>query len=52
MAKVSNHIRGAETLTGCYLSAADADRQNDGVSVVDMIYINRHILGTAKIKQK
>jgi hypothetical protein len=51
MACVSDHIQGTETLTGCYLAAADANRQNDGVNTLDMIYIHRHILGMLEIDQ-
>jgi hypothetical protein len=52
MACVYNHIRSTKTLSGCYLEAADANRQNDGVNSLDMIYMNRHIMGESKIKQK
>jgi hypothetical protein len=52
MACVYNHIRSTKTLSGCYLEAADANRRNDGVNSLDMIYMNRHIMGESKIKQK
>jgi hypothetical protein len=52
MTAVRNYINNTETLTGCYLKAADANRGGDGVNIIDLIAINRHINGTATISQK
>ena len=51
MIKVNRHILGLSKLSGCYLTAADANRDNAGVNVLDMIFINRHALGLTTIKQ-
>ena len=51
MIKVNRHILGLGKLSGCYLTAADANRDNAGVNVLDMIFINRHALGLTTIKQ-
>ena len=51
MIKVNRHILGLSKLSGCYLKAADANRDNAGVNVLDMIFINRHALGLTTIKQ-
>jgi beta-N-acetylglucosaminidase len=52
MMAIRNYIDNTETLTGGYLKAADANRGGDGVNIVDLIAINRHINGTATISQK
>ena len=55
MIKVNRYILGLGKLSGCYLKAADANRDGDkeggGVNVLDMIYINRHALGLTTIRQ-
>lgn len=55
MIKVNRHILGLGKISGCYLKAADANRDGDkeggGVNVLDMIYINRHALGLTTIRQ-
>lgn len=55
MIKVNRHILGISKISGCYLKAADANRDGDkdggGVNVLDMIYINRHTLGLTTIRQ-
>lgn len=55
MIRVNRHILGLGKLTGCYLAAADANRDSGedggGVNVLDMIYINRHALGLTTIRQ-
>jgi beta-N-acetylglucosaminidase len=52
LATLRNHLDNTAALTGCYLKAADANRGGDGVNIVDIIAINRHINGTATISQK
>jgi hypothetical protein len=52
MTALKNHLDNTEALTGCYLEAADANRGGDGVNIVDLIAINRHINGTKTISQK
>ena len=49
--KLNRHILGKGTLTGAYLEAADANRKGDGGNALDMIIMNRHILGKSKISQ-
>ena len=51
MIKVNRHVLGLTKLSGAYLEAGDANRAGDGVNVLDMIYINRHSLGLATIRQ-
>jgi beta-N-acetylglucosaminidase len=51
MTRTNAYIRGQETLSGCYLEAANANRGSDGVNVLDLIYMNRHILGLITIQQ-
>jgi hypothetical protein len=51
MTRANSHIQGQETLSGCYLEAADANRGGDGVNALDLIYMNRHILGLNTIQQ-
>lgn len=51
MIKVNRHALGLAKISGCYLTAGDANRAGDGVNVLDMIYINRYALGLSTIKQ-
>jgi beta-N-acetylglucosaminidase len=51
MTRANSHIQGQEALSGCYLEAADANRGSDGVNALDLIYMNRHILGLVTIQQ-
>ena len=48
---VKRHIIQANTLSGVYLLAADADRKNDGVTSMDLLYLKRHILSVTTIQQ-
>lgn len=51
MIQVNRYILGLNTIEGCYLEAADANRAGDGANVLDMIHINRHSIGLTVIRQ-
>jgi hypothetical protein len=51
MIKENRYLSGLETLDGCYLEAGNANRQDDGVNILDLIYMNRCILGLGTIRQ-
>lgn len=48
---LNEHLQGTKKLTGCYLEAADTNRKNDGVNVLDLVYLNKHLLGQITITQ-
>ncbi len=49
---LSAHLTGEAPLSGCYLKAGDADRQNDGITVLDLVYLNRYLTEGAIIRQQ
>ena len=48
---VKRHILGTKLLEEPYLTAADANRGNDGITSIDLLYIKRHILDIRYIEQ-
>lgn len=48
---VRMHITGYKALTGCYLEAADANRQKDGIDTFDCISIRMQITNYGVINQ-
>lgn len=51
MRAVNAHILEEKKLAGCYLVAADIDRQKDGVTVMDLVCLNRYLTGQGTIQQ-
>ena len=49
--KLNAYLLGKEKLSGCFLTAADTNRKGDGVTVLDLVYLKKHVSGTAKIRQ-
>lgn len=49
---VNEHILETKKLGGCYLKAADTDRKGDGVTVLDLVYLNRYLAGEGTIQQQ
>ena len=49
--KINRHILGKASLSGCYLTAADANKKGDGVNALDLIVTNNQILGRKNIAQ-
>ncbi len=43
--RLNRHLNGTQKLTGCYLKAADTNRKKDGVNVLDLVYLNKHLQG-------
>ncbi len=52
MGAVNEHILETKKLGGCYLKAADTDRKGDGVTVLDLVYLNRYLAGEGTIQQQ
>ena len=48
---LNRHLNGTKKLTGCYLKAADTNRKKDGVNVLDLVYLNKHLQGKITIGQ-
>lgn len=51
MSAVNAHILEEKKLDGCYLKAGDTDRKNDGITVLDLVYLNRYLTGNGTIQQ-
>lgn len=51
MSAVNAHILEEKKLEGCYLKAGDTDRKNDGVTVLDLVYLNRYLAENGTIQQ-
>ena len=49
--RLNRHLNGTQKLTGCYLKAADTNRKKDGVNVLDLVYLNKHLQGKITIGQ-
>lgn len=49
--RLNRHLNGTQKLTGCYLKAADTNRKKDGVNVLDLVYLNKHLQGKITIQQ-
>ena len=49
--RLNQHLNGTKKLTGYYLKAADTNRKKDGVNVLDLVYLNKHIQGKITIQQ-
>lgn len=49
--RLNQHLNGTKKLTGYYLEAADTNRKKDGVNVLDLVYLNKHIQGKITIQQ-
>ena len=49
--RLNRHLNGTQKLTRCYLKAADTNRKKDGVNVLDLVYLNKHLQGKITIQQ-
>lgn len=49
--KTNRNILALDQLSGAYKEAGDANRKGDGISILDLIVLNRHSLGLTTIQQ-
>ena len=51
LVQLNQHIMGQQQLSGCYLLAANVNRQDDGVNVLDLVHMNQSLQGQKTIQQ-
>lgn len=51
LVQLNQHIMGQQQLSGCYLLAANVNRQDDGVNVLDLVHMNQSLQGQKSIQQ-
>lgn len=49
--KINRNILALDQLSGAYQEAGDANRKGDGITILDLIVVNRHSLGLTTIQQ-